>query len=68
MPLPAWALALVAFINCSGSAALFFLTLYLTTQKEFTPGQAGQIISPYGFGAMGGAYIGDRLSDHPGAL
>ena len=68
LPLPAWTLALVAFINRSGSMVLFFLTLYLTTQKNFTPGHAGQMISLYGLGAMAGSFVGGRLSDRLGAV
>lgn len=68
LPLPAWTLALVAFINRSGSMVLFFLALYLTTQKGFTPGHAGKMISLYGIGAMAGSFVGGRLTDRLGAV
>ncbi len=68
LPRPAWILALAAFINRSGSMALFFLTLYLTSQKGLSPGEAGRIISLYGLGAMIGSFTGGRLSDRLGAV
>lgn len=63
-----WALSLVALINRSGSMVLFFMTLYLTTQKEYTITEAGQIISIYGLGSLLGSYLGGWLSDKIGSF
>ncbi|MCP4152145.1 MAG: MFS transporter [bacterium] len=67
LPKEAWMLSLVEFINRCGTMVLFFMTLYLTQTYGFTPVQAGQVISIFGFGALLGAYIGGRLADSIGA-
>jgi predicted MFS family arabinose efflux permease len=67
LPRNAWLLALVQFINRSGSMVLFFLTLYLTRKLGFTMAQAGQAVSTFGVGALAGAYLGGRLCDWLGA-
>ena len=64
----AWMLSLVILINRSGSVVLFFLVLYLTSQLEFTVGEAGRMISVYGLGALAGSYLGGWLSDRIGVI
>jgi len=63
LPKTAWMLALVVFINRSGTMVLFFLTLYLTQKLNFTVTQAGKLFSLYGVGALAGTYLGGWLSD-----
>ncbi|MBI4716567.1 MAG: MFS transporter [Planctomycetes bacterium] len=63
-----WILALVTFINRSGTMVLPFLTLYLTTQKNETATQAGAALSLYGLGAIAGSYLGGWLCDRLGAV
>lgn len=63
-----WALSFVAFINRSGSMVLFFMTLYLTTQKDYSVSEAGQIISIYGLGSLLGSYYGGWLTDKIGSF
>ena len=45
-----------------------FLTLYLTSQQGFSAREAGGVLSLYGVGAIGGAYVGGWLSDRVGSL
>ncbi len=63
LPAPVWLLAFVAFVNRSGSMVMTFLVLYLTEVKGWSVTEAGAILGVYGTGALGGAYIGGRLSD-----
>jgi predicted MFS family arabinose efflux permease len=67
LPRRAWLLALVQFVNRSGSMVLFFLTLYLTHRLGFTLARAGQVLGAYGFGALLGAWLGGVLCDRLGA-
>ena len=67
LPRNAWLLALVQFVNRSGSMVLFFLSLYLTRKMGFTMARAGQVVSAFGFGALAGAYLGGILCDRLGA-
>lgn len=59
----AWILALAMFINRSGSMVLLFTSLYLTNDLHFSIGQAGVIMSFYGFGSVLGSYAGGWLTD-----
>jgi len=61
-----WLLALVTFINRSGTMVIPFLTIYLTQQLNFTFVQAGWAMSCWGFGSLSGSYIGGRLTDRFG--
>ncbi len=63
-----WLLSLVTFVQRSGTMVLPFLTLYLTTQRGFSVREAGGVLSLYGVGAIGGAYIGGWLSDRLGSI
>jgi predicted MFS family arabinose efflux permease len=63
-----WILALAALVNRSGTMVLPFLSLYLTSQRGFTPEGAGQVLSLYGLGAIGGSWLGGWLSDRAGSV
>jgi predicted MFS family arabinose efflux permease len=63
LPKAAWMLAFVVLVNRSGSIILFFMTLYLTQEMDYSVAAAGRMISVYGIGAMVGAYSGGWLSD-----
>ena len=67
LPTMAWILALVEFINRSGTMVLFFLVLYMTHRLGFSTTAAGTAMSAYGLGSMVGAYGGGRLCDRLGA-
>jgi predicted MFS family arabinose efflux permease len=60
---PAWMLALVMFINRSGSMVVPFLSVYLTDSLHFSVEQAGLILTTFGMGAMVGSVLGGWLSD-----
>jgi len=44
-----------------------FLVLYLTKVLGFSAAGAGRMLGLYGLGALGGSYLGGRLSDHVGS-
>jgi MFS family permease len=44
------------------------MTLYLTSQKDYTVAEAGQMISIYGLGALCGALLGGWLTDKIGSM
>jgi len=62
----AWMLALVMFINRSGAMVVPFLSVYLTEALGFTLKQVGLAMSIFGFGAMGGSFLGGWLTDRIG--
>src|SRR6476661_6433425 len=62
---PMWWLALVIFINRSGTMVIPFLTVYLT-HNGFTLAQAGYVMAAFGSGAILGGYIGGILTDRFG--
>ena len=63
---PAWMLAIVMFINRSGAMVIPFLSLYLTEELGFSLKETGFVLSMFGLGAMGGAFIGGWLTDRIG--
>jgi len=60
-----WWLALVMFINRSGTMVIPFLTVYLTS-KGYTLAQAGYVMAAFGCGSILGGYLGGRLTDRFG--
>jgi MFS family permease len=68
LPRRAWILFTVNLVNSSGSMVIFFLCLYLTRKLGFSPAKAGQALSLYGIGSLGGAYIGGWLADRIGSI
>src|SRR4028119_255005 len=65
---PAWMLALVMFINRSGSMVVPFLSVYLTKSLHFSIAQAGIVLTFFGLGAMTGSVLGGWLSDKIGSF
>jgi predicted MFS family arabinose efflux permease len=63
-----WILALAALVNRSGTMVLPFLSLYLTSQRGFSPAGAGQALSLYGIGAIAGSWLGGWASDRIGSV
>src|SRR5215213_5570905 len=57
-----WWLALVTFINRSGTMVIPFLTVYLTS-KGYSLAQAGYVMAAFGCGSILGGYLGGRLTD-----
>jgi predicted MFS family arabinose efflux permease len=62
---PMWWLALVIFINRSGTMVIPFLTVYLT-HRGYTLAEAGYVMGAFGTGAILGGYLGGRLTDQFG--
>ena len=62
---PVWWLALVIFINRSGTMVIPFLMVYLTG-IGFTKSEAGYVMGAFGLGAIVGGYLGGRLTDRFG--
>lgn len=63
-----WLLALVMFINQSGSMVLPFLGVYMTTVLEFSLKNAGIVLSTFGVGSILGSFIGGWLTDKFGSF
>ncbi len=64
LPKPIWYLCIVMFLNRSGSMVLFFLTLYLTKELNYTNIEAGEVLTVYGLGSLVGSFLGGWLTDH----
>ena len=62
-----WWLALVTFINRSGTMVIPFLSLYLTDDLGFSlDKQVAWIMSAFGLGSVIGSWIGGKLADRVG--
>lgn len=57
-----WLLAVVMFINRSGTMVLPFMTLYCKN-IGFSTKQAGYVVAIYGIGSLVGAFLGGKISD-----
>ena len=53
---PMWWLALVIFINRSGTMVIPFMTLYITQKLGYSIEQAGWVVALFGAGAVCGAW------------
>ncbi|MGV6845992.1 MAG: MDR family MFS transporter [Lutibacter sp.] len=61
-----WWLALITFINRSGTMVLPFLSLYLTEDLKFSLAQVGTIMTFFGLGSLVGSWLGGKLTDKYG--
>ena len=61
-----WLLALVMFINRSGTMVIAFLTVYLTQKLYFSVSQAGFVMMFFGVGSIFGTWMGGKLTDKIG--
>ncbi|WP_299113057.1 MFS transporter [uncultured Winogradskyella sp.] len=61
-----WWLALITFINRSGTMVIPFLTLYLNEDLSFSFPQVGWIMSCFGLGSVVGTWLGGKLTDQIG--
>ena len=61
-----WILSAVSFVNRAGTMVIPFLSLYLTADQEFDLAQVGWVMSCFGAGAVGGSWIGGKLTDRFG--
>ncbi|HUH25337.1 MAG TPA: MFS transporter, partial [Flavobacterium sp.] len=62
-----WLLALVMFINQSGSMVLPFLGVYMSTVLEFSLKNTGVVLSTFGVGSILGSLVGGWLTDKIGS-
>ncbi|HHG83656.1 MAG TPA: MFS transporter [Bacteroidetes bacterium] len=65
-PPAVWTLAILTFINRFGTMVIPFLTVYLTTILGFTFKEAGTLAAAFGFGSLGGSYLGGKLHGYFG--
>ncbi|MBB1282997.1 MFS transporter [Flavisolibacter sp. BT320] len=65
IPKPVWWLAVVMFVNRSGTMVIPFLTVYLTG-KGYSLKDAGLVMGAFGLGSIVGGYLGGRLTDRFG--
>ncbi|MFT5848973.1 MAG: putative MFS family arabinose efflux permease [Psychroserpens sp.] len=61
-----WWLALMTFINRSGTMVIPFLSLYLTDDLEFSLKDVSWIMSCFGLGSVIGTWLGGKLTDKIG--
>lgn len=61
-------MCLAILVNRAGSMVLPFLTLYLTVNRQMSPGTAGLALTVYGISAIAIAPLAGRLSDRFGSL
>ncbi|NRB58489.1 MAG: MFS transporter [Winogradskyella sp.] len=61
-----WWLALITFINRSGTMVIPFLTLYLNENLSFSLSEIAWIMSCYGVGSVVGTWLGGKLTDQIG--
>ncbi|RYZ57042.1 MAG: MFS transporter [Chitinophagaceae bacterium] len=65
IPKQVWWLAVVMFVNRSGTMVIPFLTVYLTS-KGHSLADAGLVMGAFGLGSIVGGYLGGRLTDRFG--
>lgn len=61
-----WLLAIVMFINRSGTMVIAFLTVYLTQKLHFSVQEAGLVMTMFGVGSIFGTWMGGKLTDKIG--
>lgn len=61
-----WILAAVTFVNRAGTMVIPFLSLYLISAQGLTLNQVGWVMASFGAGAVGGSWIGGKLTDRFG--
>ena len=66
LPRAFWFLWVGTIINRLGGFVLPFLTLYLTTERGFSVGQAALMVSLFGAGSFTAALVGGELTDRLG--
>lgn len=65
-PRQIWILAWMTLINRTGTMVLPFLAVYLKTVMGYSLQEAGILASAFGFGSLGGSYLGGKLTDKYG--
>lgn len=68
LPREVWLLSLVLLVNRAGTMVLPFLSLYVTQDLGLGIEVAGMMLGAWGFGSLGGAFLGGWLCDVVGPL
>ena len=68
IPTAIWLLAIISFINRSGTMVMVFLPIYLTQKLGFDVKITGAVLSIFGLGIILGSYLGGILTDRLGFL
>ena len=68
LPREVWYICLAILVNRAGTMVLPFLTLYLTVNRQLSPGIAGLALTIYGICSIIIAPLAGRLSDRFGGL
>lgn len=66
LPREIWSLGFLTVLNRMGTMVLPFLSVYLNTELNFSLQEVGVLMSAFGLGSFGGAYIGGKLVDRIG--
>ena len=61
-----WWLSLITLINRAGTMVIPFLSIYMTSNLNFSRGEAGWVMSAFGLGSVVGSWIGGKLTDKIG--
>ena len=61
-----WALALIYLVNRCGEMVIPFMSVYLTSQLEFSKTESGLVLFCFGLGALFGSHVGGYLTDRIG--
>ena len=66
LPRTFWVVFVGTLVNRAGTFVEPFLVLYLTTQRGFSPAEAGLVLGVYGVGGLSSQLVGGWLTDHVG--
>jgi MFS family permease len=66
LPRTFWVVFVGTLVNRAGTFVEPFLILYLTTQRGFSPAEAGIVLTVYGAGALFSQLVGGWLTDRVG--
>lgn len=61
-----WWLALITLINRAGTMVIPFLSIYLTTDLNFSRPDVAWIMSAFGLGSVAGSWLGGKMTDKIG--
>ncbi|QBQ41440.1 MDR family MFS transporter [Sphingobacterium psychroaquaticum] len=62
----AWLLAIVMLINRTGSMVIPFLSMYMSSELNFSKSQVGIVLGCFGLGSVCGSWLGGWLTDKLG--
>ncbi|MEN1679067.1 MAG: MFS transporter [Planctomycetota bacterium] len=68
LPARVWMLTGVLFVSRCGTMFMPFLAIFLRSELDYTPSEAGRMLACYGVGSVAGTYLGGWLAGRLGAL